>query len=44
MYQLMFSSASRSDNVILGQPTTITIIDEDGNKFEMYCNCNVVCY
>ena len=35
VYQLMFSSASRSDNVILGQPTTITIIDEDGNKFEI---------
>ena len=30
VYQLMFLSASRSENVILGNPTTITIVDDDG--------------
>ena len=30
VYQLKFLSASRSENVILGDPTTITIVDEDG--------------
>ena len=34
VYQLKFSSASRSENVILGNPTTITIVDDDG-KLQM---------